>query len=357
MIRSCVRQAVRVFAGVALVGFAWQAFATTFTMNCDSLTLTGTAPNQMLTCNIGSAPPSGCSIQGPSSGVIGTPITLTAACTAGTAPLTYAWSGGSAAGCTNQQQCSVSDNATTTYSVAISNLQGGPVTPTKQVVWSNNPIAPGGCSLNPNPSSLPVGGGPVSLSMDCSTGSGLSYLWTGGFAATATTQQVSGSIAATTTFTATASNSAGSVQKSATVTVATGGGGGSTQCSGFLNTNDKVTMMWPNWTSNTMIAMGPLDAAVITFTTGPVGTKSGSFTLYSGSGAISNHDVFVSATPCDFQTNLLPYLRFTVGTPGSPTIPELQANSTYYINIRNSADAVCLSGAASCNLFINSQKP
>jgi hypothetical protein len=131
-------------------------------MNCDSLTLSGTAPNQILTCNIGSAPPSGCSIQGPSTGLNNTNITLTAVCTAGTTPLTYSWTGGGAANCT-AQACNFTEAATGTvsYTATISNGQGTQTTPIKQVAWSNTPIAPSGCAVNPSVSSLPVGGGTV----------------------------------------------------------------------------------------------------------------------------------------------------------------------------------------------------
>ena len=174
MIRPCIRQAARVFAGAAIFICATAAHSTSFQMNCDSLTLSGTPPNQILTCNIGSAPPSGCSIQGPTTGLIGTPTSLTAVCTGGTTPFTYAWSGGSAANCGNAQACSVSDAATTTYSVAISNAQGVfTPSPTKTIAWSNTPIGPSGCAGSPSTSSLPVGGGSVSVSMDCAQGSGL----------------------------------------------------------------------------------------------------------------------------------------------------------------------------------------
>jgi len=354
MIRSCIRQAVRVFAGAAIFVCASAAHSTSFQMNCDSMSLTGTAPNQVLTCNIGSAPPGGCSIQGSTNGLIGTPVTLTAVCSSGTTPFTFAWSGGSAANCGNTQACSVSDNATTTYTVAISNAQGAfTPSPTKTINWSNTPIGPSGCAVNPTPSSLPVGGGTVSLSMDCSTGSGLSYSWTGGFAANSTSQQVSGNLTATTTFTATASNAGGSVTKSATVTVATGGGGGPISCSGFLGTS-VLTATWPN-TANATLLMGPLDAGVVKFTTGS-STGSGQATLSSPQQvATTKHDFTLSTQPCDF-VGIKQWLgagaitmRFNVSaTPGS--YPNLLPNTTYYINIRNNDTAGCVAMNSICDL-------
>ena len=357
MIRSCIRQAVRVFAGAAILVCASAAHSTSFQMNCDSLSLTGTPPNQVLTCNIGSAPPGGCSIQGSTNGLIGTPVTLTAVCSSGTTPFTFAWSGGSAASCGNTQACSVSDSATTTYSVAISNAQGAfTPSPTKTITWSNTPIGPSGCAVNPTPSSLPVGGGTVSLSMDCSTGSGLSYSWTGGFAANSTSQQVSGNVTATTTFSATASNAGGSVTKSATVTVATGGG--PISCSGYLNTN-VITMNWGALATNLNAPMGPLDATVVKFTTGPNATTGRLVASNSpNANPSTTHDFVLSATPCDFgdtgtaiKTQLgagSAALGFSIAGSRAPT---LSTNTTYYINIRNSAGGFgCAASGSSCDL-------
>jgi hypothetical protein len=361
MIRSCIRQAVRAFTGAALLACAIAAQATSIQMNCDSLSLSGTPPNQILTCNIGSAPPGGCSIQGSTNGLIGTPVALTAVCTTGTTPFTFAWSGGSAASCGNAQACSVSDSATTTYSVAISNAQGAfTPSPTKTVNWSNTPIGPGGCAVTATPSSLPVGGGSVNLSMNCTTGSGLSYSWTGGFAANATTQQVSGTVSATTTFTATASNAGGTSTKTATVTVSTGGG--PLACAGYLNTN-VFTATWPS-SQNGSVAMGTLDATVVKFTTGSA-TGQGSVLLStSGNTAGTTHDFTLSTQSCDFGPGLkrfvgagAPTFRFTVSnTPGN--YPSLLPNTTYYINIRNNDTTGCVSTNDTCNLFpINLQGP
>jgi hypothetical protein len=330
-------------------------------MNCDSLSLTGTPPNQVLTCNIGSAPPGGCSIQGSTNGLIGTPVTLTAVCSSGTTPFTYNWSGGSANNCGNTQACSVSDGATTTYSVAISNAQGAfTPSPTKTITWSNTPIGPSGCAVNATPSSLPAGGGTVNLSMDCSTGSGLSYSWTGGFAGSANTQQVSGTVTSTTTFTATASNGGGSSTKSATVTVASGGGG-PISCSGYLNTN-VFTATWPI-TQNGTLPMGTLDAGVVKFTTGSA-TGNGSITVgTAGNNAGTHHNYVVATQPCDF-TGVRQYLdagaltiRFTVSTtPGN--FPNVLPNTTYYVNINNDSISTqtglgtgCVANNSTCDIY------
>ena len=356
MIRSCIRQAVRVFAGAAILVCATAAHSTSFQMNCDSLSLTGTPPNQVLTCNIGSAPPGGCSIQGSVNGVTNTAVALTAVCSTGTTPFTYVWSGGSAANCGNTQACSVNESATgpVTYSVAISNAQGAfTPSPTKTVTWSNTPVGPSGCAVNASVTSLPVGGGTVSLSMDCTGGSGLTYSWTGGFAAGSNTQQVSGTVTATTTFTATASNAGGSSTKSATVTVSTGGGGGPISCSGYLNT-DVLTATWPN-TANAILNMGPLDAGVVKFTTGSA-TGNGQATLSSPQQvATTTHDYTLSTQPCDF-TGIKQWngagaitMRFNVSNTPGP-YPSLLPNTTYYINIRNNDTTGCVAMNSICDL-------
>ncbi len=249
----------------------------------------------------------------------------------------------------------------TTYSVAISNAQGAfTPSPTKTVNWSNTPIGPSGCALNATPSSLPVGGGSVSLSMDCSTGSGLNYSWTGGFAAGANTQQVSGSVTATTTFSATASNGGGTSTKTATVTVATGGGGGPIACAGYLNTN-VYTATWP-FTANGSVPMGPLDAAVVKFTTGSSpGSGQLSMTNAPSANATTTHDYALSTQPCDFTGvkrylgNGGPTFRFSVS--GGPNI-QLLPNTTYYINIRNNDVSGCVANGGSCDIYpINLQGP
>ena len=363
MMRFCIRQAVRAFAGAAILVCATAAHSTSFQMNCDSLTLTGTPPNQVLTCNIGSAPPGGCSIQGSTNGVIGTPVTLTAVCSSGTTPFTYSWSGGSAGNCGNTQACSVSDSATTTYSVAVSNAQGAfTPSPTKTITWSNTPVAPGGCAVNASTNSLPVGGGSVSLSMDCSQGSGLTYSWTGGFAAGASTQQVSGTITGTTTFSATASNAGGISTKNATVTVATGGGGGPISCSGYLGTS-VMTLNMPLDTNRTL-QMGALDAAVVQFT--PTSLSSGSHVSLSTAGnqAGTHHDYTLSDTPCDFGPGKkqfvdagAPTFRFSVTQSGGTGL-NLKLGQTYYINIRNTdGPSGCAAQAATCDLYPVSMYP
>jgi hypothetical protein len=206
---------------------------------------------------------------------------------------------------------------------------------------------------------LPLGGGSVSLSMDCSGGSGLGYVWTGGFAEGANTQSVSGNVTATTTFTATASNGGGSVTKTATVTVATGGGGGPISCSGYLNTN-VYTATWP-FNANGRLLMGPLDAGVVKFTTGS-GTGNGSISMATDSSATTTHDYALSQTPCDF-TGIKQFpgrstfsMGFSVSTGNSNL--KLLPNTTYYLNIRNNDVSGCVAQGTTCNLYpINLQGP
>ncbi len=110
MTRTFLRHALGFVAGAVFAAFATTpVMAASITLNdsnCDSFSLTGTAPNQTLTCVVSNAP-SGCSITGPSTGSVGTPITLTAVCASGS-PNAWAWSGGSCAGMTTQS-CAAND--------------------------------------------------------------------------------------------------------------------------------------------------------------------------------------------------------------------------------------------------------
>lgn len=371
MIRSCVRQAVRVFAGAAFFSYALAAHAGSITLsdaNCDSFTLTGSPGNQTLSCVVSNAP-TGCSIQGPSTGTNNNAITLTAVCATGS-PTTYAWSGGNCAGIGTQSCSAVDSNATRNYSVVISNAIG-PGTPnpaTKSVVWSNAlPVAPSNCSITPNPGSLPVGGGGVSLTAQCAGGDPVdTWTWSNATYTTMTGNTATATIASTTVFKVNASNGGGNANAQVSVSVA--GGGGTLQCSGYLNTN-VITMNWPNWISNQTLNMGSLDAGIVKFTTGASISGNvnavGKLTAGSASGsATTKHDVTLSDTPCDFGPGLkrqvaagTANIYFVIGQPGASVV-NLQPNTTYYFNIRNNDTEGCVANGTTCDLFpVNLSKP
>ena len=327
--------------------------------NCDSFSLSGPAGNQVLTCVVSNAP-SGCTIQGPSTGTNGVAITLTAVCSSGS-PTTYAWTGGNCANNTTQSCQAVGNNATVVYGVTPSNGIGPGNNATKSVLWSASlPVKPSGCSITPSPGSLPAGGGNVSLTAQCSGGDAVdSWNWGGATFTSTSGNTASAAITTSTTFTVSPTNGGGSSTGSITVTVG-GGGGGSISCSGFLSTTN-LTMNWGSWVSNANAKMGPLDATVLKFTTGPT-ASAGTALLYATSLVHSNHDVTLSASPCDFGTGLTS--QFNGGTQrlgfsvGGTSAPILQPNSTYYFNFKNSASAVCLGGTITCDIGVLSlQKP
>ncbi len=368
MIRSCIRQAVRAFAGAALIACAVTAHAANLTIsasNCSTYSIGAPDSNGNVTITCvpanGTGPLTGCSIQGSGTGTIGSNDTLTAVCSGGTPATNWTWSGGNCTGVA-QQSCDAQSTSAgqITYSVVIQNGAGADANPSKQVTWSSTPPAkPTGCSITPSPSSLSAAGS-VSLTAQC-TGGGPVATWTWGGAIYDNTSgnTASATISSSTTFTVAAQNAGGTTNAQATVTVGGGGGGGAISCSGFLGTN-VVNAIWPNWpnpTGGLKMPMGITDALVVKFTTGSTtSSQTGKIILFSGSGQDSAHDAAVSTTPCDFTTNILPQFKFTIGTRVG-NVPVLQPNTTYYLNIRNSVGAVCTSGAFPCDLFMNLQKP
>jgi len=355
MIRSCIRQAVRVFAGAALLACAITAQAANITIsaaNCASYsTTTDQGGNVTITCvpANGTGPLTGCSISGPATGTIGTPVTLQAVCAGGAPATNWTWAGGNCNG--TADRCSAVENSavTQTYQVTIHNGAGADQTPTTQVAWSATPPAkPTGCSITPTPSSLPATGGPVSLTAQC-TGGGAVATWTWG-GATYTTQSgntASATISSTTTFTATAANAGGSSVASTTVQVGSSGAWPA-QCSGF-NSTSAYDSPWGNWIKNQNGALGPGQAVVIRFTTGSETSSTvGSFVASNGN-FIATHDATLSTQPCDFsstgQNSVIKSktaqgmtISFTIGGGGNLV---LAPNSTYYLNIRLNSGAVC----------------
>ena len=358
MIRSCIRQAVRVFAGAAFFSCALAAHAGSITLsdsNCDSFTLTGPAGNQTLTCVVSNAP-TGCSIQGPGTGTNGGQVTLTAVCSTGS-PTTFAWSGGNCQGVVTQS-CQASDsNVTRNYSVVISNAigPGSPNPATKSVVWSASlPVKPSQCTITPTPSSLPAAGGSVSLTAQCAAGDPVdTWNWGGATFTTQSGNQASATITAGTTFTVQPTNGGGSAN--AQVTVSVGGGGGTISCSGFLNTN-VLTVNWP-FDPNRTLSMGPLDAGVVKVVTGATATSGSIGLSTAGNNAATTHDFTFSDTPCDFGPGRKAFtgagsatFRANVTTTGGNGMT-LKTGSTYYINVRNNAVSGCTATGGTCDLF------
>ncbi len=198
-------------------------------------------------------------------------------------------------------------DATTRWPQPVRRNGGGSAS--TNVSWSNVVVTkPSQCSITANQNPLPAGGGTVTLTASCAGGSAVDSWtnWTG------PTTTVSGNTAVASltqaaSFTVTANNSGGSTTTpSFTENVATsgGGGGGAISCSaqGF-NATTVLTEQWHELAHQPAGNMGPNDALVVKFTTGPTAiSQTGKIVMFSGSGQDSAHDAFVSSTPCDFTT-------------------------------------------------------
>jgi hypothetical protein len=334
-----------------------QATITLSDNNCLSFSLTGTPPNQVLTCNQSSTPL--CTISGPAAGTIGSPITLTTiACVP--AATTYAWTGGNCNGITTKNCTDPGTGYTNqqpvAYTVTGTNAAGaGPPSNTVNVTWNNTPpAAPSGCSISGAPSGTQTAGVQVTLTINC-TGGGpaTAWAWTGGGAQGMTTQTTTPiTVNTTTTFTATASNAGGtSAPAGATVTI---GGSGTISCSGMPSTLVE-NMAWDTagspytvaYTYNTGGFAGN-GALVVVFTTPSVTTPptsgKGNIGTVEFSGPPAERKGSLSTTPCDFTTGIIqPNVPSTVFDTDEPTIYftlgytktgylQLQPNTTYYWN-------------------------
>lgn len=137
-------------------------------------------------------------------------------------------------------------------------------------------------------------------------------------------------------------------------------------CAGFTNT--RVLPM--SWSSPARLytasfgGMGANDAVVVTFTVGNVSTTS-SLPRIAGAefnSSPSSRTATLSAVPCDFSVQPTPGASilgnsvtavFAIGTgSGFNYYPVLAKNGTYYLNVRNTADATC-TGTGACDMFFD----
>jgi len=368
MFRTAASKAAALLAPLALAsGFLAapvQAASVQLSVStCDSFSLSGQAPNQVLTCVVSNAP-TGCTIQGPTTGTINTPITLTAQCATG-APTSWAWTGGNCQGVATQSCSANSASATpVTYNVTPSNGIGAGNTASSTVTWTNTPpAAPTGCSLTAT--AVGSGGGATTLTATCSGGGApTSYAWTAspapssGFSASTAANTQAPTIAATTNFTVTPSNGGGNGNTAAaTATVAGGGGGGGISCPGFSNT----VVMDENWAAPTQLRTSGISdstAVIVRFT--PTGATSGfNFPhITAGNGDQANRTGILSPNACDFSTP--PVLGWYAWSNGNTTdvsfsvgpnvigYPALTSGTTYYYNLKTT-QGTC---GGSCEMII-----
>jgi hypothetical protein len=383
MIRSFTRWAALGCTTAALAFASAGAFAqATITLsdsNCSDFALGGTPGARTLTCVVSSAPV--CTVNGPTTGTTGSPITLTASCAP--AATSWVWTGGTCANNTSST-CQDTQNVIGTVNYTVKGTNGigsGNASPIYPVVWSNTPPqAPSNCSISGAPSQSQAAGYQATLTLNCSGGgqpTSNGYIWTGAGAAGQTTQSVGPiTVNATTTFTAKASNAGGtSTASSATVSIGGGGGGGGgpISCPGFAATH----VIDANWASSQLLyttnvgGFGVNDIVVVRFTTSNItsATAKGYIQAVEYSDPTSGRTAALSATPCDLVglpkvgggTNafgpgdVAPWAYFSlVASKSGASI--LQPNTMYYFNLTNSTPSTC-QATGSCNMLITFNKP
>ncbi len=344
--------------------------------NCDSFSLTGSAPNQTLNCIVSNAP-SGCTISGPTTGQTGTAITLTATCAAGS-PNAWTWTGGNCQGST-AQSCSAVENAAVvrTYTVTPRNNIGVGNTASVDVSWTNTPLAaPSGCTLGASTTSLPIGGGAVVLTASCNGGGApTSYAWSGNGLPTPTSTNVaSTSITSTTTFSVTPSNATGNGNTaSVTVNVA---GNVIGMCGQYSKTLQIVDVTWGQQSLRHSSQNGNFgdDTVWVLRLVVPPGTPNSSvigyFNLVEDNGPGTFRQMTISQVACDFRpkdytgangplsvsNGVSVSLYYGVATPFIFGPAGLTAGQTYYINVRNwqldpTPQTSC--GQTTCNAVMN----
>ncbi len=357
--------------------------------NCTGYALTGTPPNQTLTCITGSGVPTGCTITGPTSGTWGTPITLTSSCTGGGAATQWAWTGGTCAGVTTQSCSAVETSvASRTYTVTASNASGTgtPVAQTTVAWGQGGGGVPSGCTLTPATQTIGAGGGILGLTAQCTGGTlPITHTFTG--AIVGSWQQTSypagifiqNNYTQTTSVNVATSNSAGvGPTSTASIVVGTGGGSGLANCTanGFTTVIPAggATATWGqafSTPSSSAGNFGPGDTTVwvykLTVPAGTGFTSFGRFTISEYTEGPTPRQLSISTLPCDFRPRDItgvsgPLALCSDGTtcevyygvtgPNSAAAG-LTAGNTYYISARNwQSPGVSSCGNQHCNALM-----
>ena len=363
--------------------------------NCSSYVLTGPAPNQILTCVVGSGAPTGCVINGPTTGTWNTPINLASACTGGGAATSWVWTGGNCAGVTTQSCAAIETSPTTTrtYTVTASNASGAgtPVAQTT-VTWGSGGGGgglPSGCTLTPANQQI-ASAGILGLTAQCTSGTfPITHTFSG--AIVGSWQQtnaaagifIQNNYTQTTSVTVATSNSVGAGPTStASIVVGTGGGNPLLNCTanGFTaiipNTNF-ATATWGqafSTASSTAGNFGPGDTTVwvykLTVPAGTGFTSYGRFTISEYTEGPTPRQLSISTLPCDFRPRDItgvsgPLALCSDGTTcevyygvtgPSGAAAGLTAGTTYYISARNwQSPGVTSCTAAHCNALMTHQ--
>lgn len=251
-----------------------------------------------------------------------------------------------------------------------------------------SPGAPTGCAPTINGGSnlnLPNTGGNANLAVTCATpGSGITWNWSrnGTFGAstaaswtdTPAQNPLLGPNSLTTTRTtnyqvrACVSTACVTVPSSPlTAVVAAAGGAWGGTCSGYDNTF-VVDLNWASPTRQYATGVAANDIIVVRFTTGNVATSNNlpHVTGVEYSAAPYSRTAYLSATPCALTNGFgAPGAGPMIGTTvtslfaispgfGFNYYPILQKNTTYYVNIRNTAGNGCV---ANCDMSFDLIKP
>jgi len=315
MNRSLVRAAACTLAAVGLTVLLLAVPASTpseaasiVLNNCSSPQISGPdgSGNFTLTCGTGGGG-GGAFTCSPglsrSSPTVSQTETISANCTGGTTPYTYAWSGGGSGGCPAVPASSTSSSVT----LAAPNGQSA-IGPCSNYTLNANDSATGSYS-----------GNAPSFSYSVSTGGG------------------------------------------------GGGGGGSIVCDGMttpagvtISNTATISNIWNASGLVTASGMGPNSALVVPFTTGAAqsGTGKGSFALSIGSSYVPIITT-LSASACDFGNGLqkkqggTTKMNFTVGL-ASPILgtPNLAPNTPYFLNVQVAPPPGC----STCNVQVEITK-
>lgn len=137
-------------------------------------------------------------------------------------------------------------------------------------------------------------------------------------------------------------------------------------CAGFAQTI-ALTMNWNAPSTLFSGGMGPNDVLVVQFTTGPNANPNqyGNIVAAEYQSDPSARDFALSTARCDFgktlgagaaSTSNTATATFSVGTNASGYYAALQPNTTYFLNVRNTAGSTCRSSGV-CNMYVQLHKP
>ncbi len=398
-------------SAVAAIAFAsgHSAFAQGATVtfndpNCASWSMTQNGSSFTLTCQA-----LNCSIAAsPASPLPTDAVTLTANCAGSTANTAYSWSKTSgplacpAPPASGNPAALAAAGATTTgcvYRVAATDPVTGSGAATVTVNWTTTPPAsPSGCSITPNPSSLPSAGGSVTLTAVCTGNTNANTTWqftkgganfgnvSTGASGTSSSDSLpanTGTAATTTTYGMVVTNAgAPATTVTSTVTVAgTGGGGGSfdlSACTAAGYTGRGVDIPYPLTANSPRVFtpnlgnFGANEMIVVRFVAPAVETTPGASIVASeySSYAPAFRLATLSTRPCEVAPSTATtatilgstisqapnFSMALTGTGGFSYPIKLIPGATYYVNYVNRqayGSSVDSCGTGNCAMYID----